>query len=92
MKIDLEEIQKGWLIIGTLLASFAFPWVPGFVTAIFSPEGTDLFFRLFGAVAAVWQFLPFRTGKVKGQPAQLKKMTKNMHVAKYLWPFTRAAA
>ncbi len=90
MKFDLDTIQKIWIILGTLIATLGMPWIPGFVTNIFSPEGTEIFFRLFGAIAGAWQFIDLRTGK--GQPSQLKSHEDPVHVAKYLWPFTRAAA
>lgn len=70
--MKVETIQKIWAIIGTLLATLNPTFLPVWVTDLFGPEGTQLVWSVFNAIVALWQFLPFRTGKqVKEQLAMM---------------------
>lgn len=66
--MNLETIRKIWVILGSLVAGFAF--VPDWIKNLFSDSGTSAVFGVVAAVLALLQFLPFRTGENK--PAELK--------------------
>lgn len=67
--MNLENIRKIWVLVGSVLAAIGGAWLPGVVGDLFSPEGTDIVFRAVFAIAALYQFVTKRTGQ---QPEGLK--------------------
>lgn len=61
--MSIETIQKMWILLGGILGTLSFTWLPDWIPNLFSAEGTQVVFAAINAVIAVIQFLPFRTGK-----------------------------
>lgn len=104
--MKIESIQKMWILIGSILGTLSFTWMPGWLPDLFGPEGTQLVFAAANAVIALVQFLPFRTGETEKEaailaspagsvPAQLKVEKESSVRALYavipFWPAGKAA-
>jgi MFS-type transporter involved in bile tolerance (Atg22 family) len=95
--MNIETIQKLWLLIGALLTGLSFSWVPGWVQTLFGPEASQYVFTAFSAISALVQLLPFRKGSKADatNPAPLvveKSATESLLYALIpIWPLRKAA-
>ena len=86
--MTLDKIRTIWGMIGTFLLMLNVAWLPEWATSLFGPEATGYVFDALGAIFAVVQLLPRRTGE--GQPAALKG--EEVRMWKYaINPFQKAA-
>lgn len=84
--MNLETIRKIWVWIGGILLAINVSWMPEWIVNLFGPEGTDAVFSVIGAILALLQFLPFRTGANKPEALKASDRAK----ASYWLPWTAA--
>ncbi len=90
--MSIENIQKLWVLLGTLVATMGFPWIPEIVNDLLGVAGTEVVFKVVFAVAGLWQFVESRTGKGKEEEGITVQMhSKGASTAYMLNPFQAAA-
>lgn len=61
--MNLENIRKIWVMIGTILFALNADWIPDIIKGVFSATGTELVFAAIGAIVALYQFVKARAGQ-----------------------------
>lgn len=72
--MSLDKIRTIWGMIGTILVMIPISSLPAWVSVLFGTEATGYVFDAIGAIFALIQLLPFRTGENK--PAALNAHDK----------------